>query len=80
MGLRIDSPKERGTYPGRQQKGHNHPSGNPTPSTEDITTTAHIMRAGKILCLPVLDHIIVTRDEHHYHSMFERGTLPSIEE
>jgi DNA repair protein RadC len=38
------------------------------------------MRAGKILCLPVLDHIIVTRDEHRYHSMFERGTLPSIEE
>jgi DNA repair protein RadC len=60
--------------------GHNHPGGDSTPSTEDLTTTAHIMRAGKILCLPVLDHIIVTRDEHRYHSMFERGTLPSIDE
>ncbi|MGO9835095.1 MAG: JAB domain-containing protein [Polyangiaceae bacterium] len=69
-----------GTFSARQQKGHNHPSGNSTPSTEDLTTTAHIMRAGKILCLPVLDHIIVTRHEHCYHSMFERGTLPNIDE
>jgi DNA repair protein RadC len=60
--------------------GHNHPSGDPTPSPEDLTTTAHIMRAGKILSLPVLDHLVVTRNPNRYHSMFERGTLPSIED
>ena len=59
--------------------GHNHPSGDPTPSTDDLVTTGHIMRAGKVLCVPVLDHIIVTRDPSRFHSMFERGTLPRIE-
>jgi DNA repair protein RadC len=38
------------------------------------------MRAGKVLCIPVLDHLIVTRNPNRYHSMFERGTLPSIDE
>ncbi len=59
---------------------HNHPSGDATPSTEDIATTKHIMLAGKILCIPVLDHVIVTRNPHRYHSMFERGTLPTVPE
>ncbi|MGO9833464.1 MAG: JAB domain-containing protein [Polyangiaceae bacterium] len=35
-----------GTEWQREQKGHNHPSNDPTPSTEDLTTTAHIMLAG----------------------------------
>ena len=60
--------------------GHNHPSGDPGPSPEDIATTKHIMLAGKILCIPVLDHLIVTRNPHRYHSMFERGTLPAVPE
>jgi DNA repair protein RadC len=60
--------------------GHNHPGGDPTPSMEDLVTTKHIMLAGKILCIPVLDHVIVTRDPHRYHSMFERGTLPTVPE
>jgi DNA repair protein RadC len=60
--------------------GHNHPSGDPEPSPEDIATTKHIMLAGKILCIPVLDHLIVTRNPHRYHSMFERGTLPTVPE
>lgn len=60
--------------------GHNHPSGDPTPSKEDIATTQHMMLAGKILCIPVLDHVIVTRNPHRYHSMFERGTLPAVAE
>jgi hypothetical protein len=38
------------------------------------------MRGAKILCVPILDHVIVTRDARRYHSMFERGTLPSIAE
>ena len=60
--------------------GHNHPSGDPGPSPEDIATTKHIMIAGKVLCIPVLDHVIVTRNQHRYHSMYERGTLPNIDE
>jgi DNA repair protein RadC len=56
--------------------GHNHPSGDPTPSGDDITTTAKLIAAGRVLGIPVLDHIIVTRDSRHWHSMFTRGTFP----
>jgi len=56
--------------------GHNHPSGDPTPSKEDIATTARLMAAGKLLGIPVMDHIIVTRDSRRFHSMLTRGTLP----
>jgi hypothetical protein len=54
--------------------------GDPAPTPEDIATTEHIRLAGKILCIPVLDHLIVTRNPHRYHSMFERGTLPTVPE
>jgi DNA repair protein RadC len=57
--------------------GHNHPSGDPSPSPEDIATTANLMKAGKLLGIPVLDHIIVTRDCRRMHSMASRGTLPA---
>jgi len=56
--------------------GHNHPSGDPTPSPEDIATTSKLMAAGKLLGIPVVDHIIVTRDSRRWHSMLSRGTLP----
>lgn len=58
--------------------GHNHPSGDPTPSAEDVTTTRNLMAAGKVLGIPVIDHIIVTRDAHRWHSMLSRGTLPAL--
>jgi DNA repair protein RadC len=58
--------------------GHNHPSGNPSPSAEDFATTANIMRAANVIGIPVLDHVIVTRDELRYYSMFSRGTLPNV--
>lgn len=38
---------------------HNHPSGDPTPSREDTEITEQLVKAGKVLCIPVLDHIIV---------------------
>jgi DNA repair protein RadC len=57
--------------------GHNHPSGDPAPSPEDIATTAKLMAAGKVLGIPVVDHIIVTRDSRRWHSMLTRGTLPA---
>lgn len=38
---------------------HNHPSGNPTPSEDDITTTNALYKAGELLNVTVLDHIII---------------------
>ena len=38
---------------------HNHPSGNPEPSNEDISITKKLVEAGKILDIPVFDHIII---------------------
>lgn len=38
---------------------HNHPSGDPTPSNEDFTTTERIKQAGKMINIPIIDHIIV---------------------
>ena len=43
---------------------HNHPSGDPTPSTGDVTTTREIIAASRSLGLIVLDHIIVGRQGH----------------
>ena len=39
--------------------GHNHPSGDPAPSAEDIALTKRLVEAGKILGIRVIDHIIV---------------------
>jgi DNA repair protein RadC len=38
---------------------HNHPSGNPDPSNEDISITKKMVESGKILDIPVFDHIII---------------------
>lgn len=43
---------------------HNHPSGDPTPSAADIALTAELQRAGSILEVDVLDHVIIGRDGH----------------
>lgn len=42
---------------------HNHPSGNPNPSVEDIKITKKLVNAGKILGIDVLDHIIIGDNE-----------------
>ena len=41
---------------------HNHPSGDPTPSSEDIGTTHRLVDAGKLVGIPVIDHVIVGAD------------------
>ena len=41
---------------------HNHPSGDPTPSAEDIRITRQLIEAGKIIDIKVLDHVIVGRN------------------
>lgn len=43
---------------------HNHPSGDPTPSPEDLQITALLVDAGKLLDIPVLDHVILGRGRH----------------
>lgn len=40
---------------------HNHPSGDPTPSAEDIRITRQLVEAGKIIDIKILDHIIIGR-------------------
>ncbi len=42
---------------------HNHPSGNPDPSEDDIEITKRIVEAGKIMGIDVLDHIIITKNK-----------------
>lgn len=41
---------------------HNHPSGNPEPSNEDIRITKKVVESGKILDIPVFDHLIIAED------------------
>lgn len=41
---------------------HNHPSGDPTPSREDITVTDRMTEAGKLIGIDVLDHIVLARE------------------
>lgn len=52
---------------------HNHPSGDPTPSQEDIAVTKRLAEAGRIIGIDLLDHVIVT--EGRFVSLKERGYL-----
>jgi len=50
---------------------HNHPSGDPTPSSEDVRVTEQIVEAGRLLDIEVLDHLVIGRQR--YVSLKERG-------
>jgi DNA repair protein RadC len=50
---------------------HNHPSGDPTPSPEDVTVTRQIVEAGKLLDIDVLDHLVI--GQSRWVSLKERG-------
>ncbi|HEX9067858.1 MAG TPA: DNA repair protein RadC [Ktedonobacterales bacterium] len=50
---------------------HNHPSGDPTPSPEDIRTTEQLRRAGEVLDVELLDHIVL--GHQRFVSLKERG-------
>lgn len=50
---------------------HNHPSGDPSPSPEDVNVTRQIRQAGQLLDIDLLDHIIIGRQR--YVSLKERG-------
>ena len=50
---------------------HNHPSGDPAPSAEDREVTARLVRAGELLGIPVVDHVVIA--ERGYTSLRETG-------
>jgi proteasome lid subunit RPN8/RPN11 len=52
---------------------HNHPSGRTDPSRNDIELTKHLLEAGKIMGIPLDDHIII--GENGYQSIIDRGRL-----
>ena len=52
---------------------HNHPSGNPAPSPEDIAVTKRLMEAGSIVGIELLDHIII--GDHQFISLNEKGYM-----
>ncbi|MBL0387058.1 DNA repair protein RadC [Tumebacillus sp. ITR2] len=52
---------------------HNHPSGDPTPSYEDLEVTRRLIECGRILGVDVLDHIVI--GSHSFCSMREKGWL-----
>lgn len=52
---------------------HNHPSGNLKPSHEDLSLTKKLKEAGTLLDLPILDHLIISRDG--YYSFNDEGLL-----
>lgn len=52
---------------------HNHPSGDPTPSADDRAITAQLVAAGRLLDIPVADHVVIGRGR--YVSFAEAGLL-----
>lgn len=48
---------------------HNHPSGDPSPSKADIEVTTRILEAGKLLGMPLLDHVVIGGDKYISFSM-----------
>jgi hypothetical protein len=54
---------------------HNHPSGDPEPSPEDVSLTRRLIAGGSLLGIEVLDHIIVGDGSWRWISLKERGVL-----
>ena len=52
---------------------HNHPSGDPTPSPDDLTLTTRMVNAGSIMGIDVIDHLILA--DQRYFSLVEAGRL-----
>lgn len=47
---------------------HNHPSGNPAPSQSDTSITEHLKKAGDIIGIPLLDHIIIGNESYYSYA------------
>ena len=52
---------------------HNHPSGNPEPSREDILITKKLVESGKVFDIPVFDHILIAGN--NYTSFIEKRII-----
>jgi DNA repair protein RadC len=52
---------------------HNHPSQNALPSEEDRRVTANLLRAATIVCIPIVDHLIIT--DREVFSFLEHGLI-----
>lgn len=52
---------------------HNHPSGDPTPSREDISVTQRLVKVGQLMDIPVLDHVVI--GDERYVSLKEQGLM-----
>ena len=52
---------------------HNHPSGDPDPSHEDIAVTRRLVKAGNVLDIPILDHVII--GDNRFVSLKEKGMI-----
>lgn len=55
---------------------HNHPSGDPMPSPEDLALTLRLVSAGQIMGIDVVDHLILA--DHRYYSMAEAGHVEQL--
>lgn len=52
---------------------HNHPSGDPTPSAEDLKVTRQLVEAGKVIGIKVIDHVVIGRGDKPFVSLLEKG-------
>ena len=52
---------------------HNHPSGNLEPSAADLMVTENLVNSGKMMKIPVIDHLIVSGSD--YFSFYEHGLM-----
>ncbi len=53
---------------------HNHPSGDPEPSLEDVRITRRLFNVGELICIPVIDHVIIG-SASTYYSFADSGEL-----
>ena len=56
---------------------HNHPSGDPTPSPDDVTMTRMTSAAGEVMGIPMVDHLVLAADGS-YRSLLEMGVIEPI--
>ena len=59
---------------------HNHPSGDVSPSADDLRVTKRMIEAGRVLGIAVMDHVLIGRGEQPYLSLREKGLVTFCEQ
>jgi DNA repair protein RadC len=54
---------------------HNHPSGDISPSKEDISVTKRIVKSAKVMCVAVHEHLIISMYDDSYYSFADNGLI-----